>query len=161
MRFSEGFWKYSKQSEMRAGILVMDSRFQAAMRRSLEPRAKRDFIHIGSANTEHLQAPTPDLSFDMPSWKRIVYEVATKHHITVAELIGGQRSSPIVAARHEAMYRMKTETAMNLPAIGRRLGGRDHTTVLHGVRRYEASLLGKAYAKPLYGKAKEAIAANG
>jgi chromosomal replication initiation ATPase DnaA len=45
---------------------------------------------------------------------------------------------------------------MSLPQIGHRLGNRDHTTVLHGVRRYEAKLRGEVYRQPTYGKALEA-----
>ena len=70
------------------------------------------------------------------SWKAILFEVCNKHGLTVHELVGPQRSYPIVAARHEAMWRMTKETQMSLPQIGRRLGGRDHTTVIHGVRKH-------------------------
>lgn len=133
------FWKVAEEGEMRAAIMAMDARFQDAMRRSLAWKTKpRDFLHIEASNTAHLQPPAadPSLSFDMPSWKRILYEVARKHRLSVAELIGGQRSAPIVAARHEAMYRMKTETTMSLVAISRRFGGREHTAVRHGVAKH-------------------------
>jgi chromosomal replication initiation ATPase DnaA len=42
-----------------------------------------------------------------------------------------------VAARFEAMWRMARETGASLNQIGRQLGGRHHTTVLHGIRAYE------------------------
>ena len=38
------------------------------------------------------------------------------------------------------MYRMKTETTMSLPKIGDRLGGKDHTTVLYGIRKHKAKM---------------------
>ena len=131
------FWAIFDEEKKRSVVMEMDHRFQEAVRLSLSPKP-RDIILVEAANTEHLQKPEePELSLDMPSWKRILYEVARKHRVFVAELLSRQKSNPLVAARHEAMYRMKTETAMSMPAIGRRMGGRDHTTVLHGVRRHK------------------------
>jgi chromosomal replication initiator protein len=43
-----------------------------------------------------------------------------------------------VRPRQVAMYLAKTLTPRSLPEIGRRFGGRDHTTVLHAVRKIEA-----------------------
>jgi chromosomal replication initiator protein len=48
----------------------------------------------------------------------------------------------VVRPRQVAMYRAKTMTLRSLPEIGRRFGGRDHTTVLHAVRKIEG-LVGK------------------
>jgi chromosomal replication initiator protein len=44
----------------------------------------------------------------------------------------------VVRPRQVAMYLAKTLTLRSLPEIGRRFGGRDHTTVLHAVRKIEA-----------------------
>lgn len=89
-------------------------------------------------------------------WKDIVDEVCAKHGVTRAEIMGIRRALKLVAARQEAMYRMSRETSFSLPQIGKRLGGRDHTTVLHGIRRHEAVLQGRVYRQPRYGKALEA-----
>jgi chromosomal replication initiator protein len=43
----------------------------------------------------------------------------------------------VVRPRQVAMYLAKTLTLRSLPEIGRRFGGRDHTTVLHAVRKIE------------------------
>ena len=43
----------------------------------------------------------------------------------------------MVRPRQVAMYLAKTLTLRSLPEIGRRFGGRDHTTVLHAVRKIE------------------------
>ncbi|MGH6789157.1 MAG: helix-turn-helix domain-containing protein, partial [Pseudolabrys sp.] len=43
----------------------------------------------------------------------------------------------VVRPRQIAMYLAKTLTLRSLPEIGRRFGGRDHTTVLHAVRKIE------------------------
>lgn len=93
---------------------------------------------------------------DTGHWMDIVREVCAKHCLTKSELMSDRRARNLVAARHEAMYRMSKETTMSLPAIGRRMGHKDHTTVLHGIRRHEAKLRGEVYLMPRYGKAAEA-----
>lgn len=69
----------------------------------------------------------------------IVLEVLQSHPgITVADLKGPRRGVPVVRARMEAIYAVRTQRPdMSLPAIGRWFGGRDHTTVLHSVRKME------------------------
>lgn len=71
----------------------------------------------------------------LPAWRRIILETAIKHNLMPAEMLSSQRAYNLVAARHEVMYRLKTETTMSLPAIGKKLG-KDHTTVLHGIRKH-------------------------
>lgn len=75
----------------------------------------------------------------VPEWKRIILQVCNKHGITYTEIISPRREVRLVRARHEAMWRLKQETAMSFPSIGRRFN-RDHTTVLHAVRVYEERL---------------------
>lgn len=72
-----------------------------------------------------------------PTWKKIVLDVCDKHKITVGQIMSNQRAKHIVAARFEAFYRLSTETKFSLPKIGKLFGGKDHTTVLHGVRKYK------------------------
>ncbi|MGB6503695.1 MAG: helix-turn-helix domain-containing protein, partial [Xanthobacteraceae bacterium] len=47
------------------------------------------------------------------------------------------RTANVVRPRQVAMYLAKVLTLRSLPEIGRRFGGRDHTTVLHAVRKIE------------------------
>ena len=56
-------------------------------------------------------------------------------------LLSSRRTANVVRPRQIAMYLAKTLTLRSLPEIGRRFGGRDHTTVLHAVRKIE-SLVG-------------------
>lgn len=58
--------------------------------------------------------------------------------MTRAELTSHRRMAPVVKARQIAMYLAKQLTEQSLPDIGRRFGGRDHTTVLHAVRKIES-----------------------
>ena len=69
-------------------------------------------------------------------WRAILREVAAKHGLTVDDLIGQRRTNAVSHPRQEAMYRMRMETPLSLSAIGARLGQRDHTTVLHGVKAH-------------------------
>ena len=68
--------------------------------------------------------------------RQIVREVAIKHAVSVADLCSARRVLRLVTARHEACYRLRHETQQSLSQIGSALGGRDHTTVLHGVIKH-------------------------
>lgn len=72
-----------------------------------------------------------------PTWKAIAKEVADKHGVRVADILSPRRDAPTVRARHEAMWRCRNETTYSLPQIGKFLGNRDHTTVLHGIRKHQ------------------------
>lgn len=67
-------------------------------------------------------------------------EVARRYEMSTEELISMRRNKVEVRARHIAMYLAKTMTPQSLPEIGRRFGGKDHTTVLHAVRNAEARI---------------------
>ncbi|MFV2034204.1 MAG: chromosomal replication initiator protein DnaA [Halocynthiibacter sp.] len=64
-------------------------------------------------------------------------EVSEHYNIRLAELIGPKRVRNIARPRQIAMYLAKHLTSRSLPEIGRRFGGRDHTTIIHGVKRVE------------------------
>jgi len=61
--------------------------------------------------------------------------VAEYYGITVKEMISKRRDKHIVFPRQVAMYLIREEIAMSLPAIGLVFGGRDHTTVLHSYEK--------------------------
>ena len=63
--------------------------------------------------------------------------VARQYNISRADLLSSRRTANVVRPRQIAMYLAKTLTLRSLPEIGRRFGGRDHTTVLHAVRKIE------------------------
>jgi len=63
----------------------------------------------------------------------ILSTVAETTGVSITELTGDKRSRPVVEARHIAMYLARELTDASLPKIGERVGGRDHTTVLHAV----------------------------
>lgn len=63
--------------------------------------------------------------------------VARQYNVSRADLLSARRTANVVRPRQVAMYLAKTLTLRSLPEIGRRFGGRDHTTVLHAVRKIE------------------------
>lgn len=102
---------------------------------TMAPRARqRDIIYVSPM-------PTPALE-PMPIWKQIMFAVAEKHGVTMEDLQSIRRDQKSVNARYEVFYRMRLETSMSLPQIGRRCGRKDHTTVLHGIRKHMAFLAG-------------------
>jgi chromosomal replication initiator protein len=63
--------------------------------------------------------------------------VARQYNVSRADLLSPRRAASVVRPRQLAMYLAKALTMRSLPEIGRRFGGRDHTTVLHAVRKIE------------------------
>jgi len=65
----------------------------------------------------------------------VLNAVSQHYKVDQAALTGKQRDKAIALPRHVAMYLMREETGASLPAIGNFLGGRDHTTVMHGCEK--------------------------
>ena len=63
--------------------------------------------------------------------------VALHFNVSRSDMLSSRRTANVVRPRQIAMYLAKTLTLRSLPEIGRRFGGRDHTTVLHAVRKIE------------------------
>lgn len=61
--------------------------------------------------------------------------VADFYGFSIVDLHSKRRDFPLARVRQVAMYLAKTLTEKSMPEIGRRFGGRDHTTVLHAVRK--------------------------
>ena len=71
------------------------------------------------------------------SVEEIQRKVSDHYNIRLSDMIGPKRLRSYARPRQVAMYLCKQMTSRSLPEIGRRFGGRDHTTVMHGVRRIE------------------------
>ena len=69
--------------------------------------------------------------------EEIQRQVAEHYNIRLSDLVGPKRLRVVARPRQVAMYLSKEMTSRSLPEIGRRFGGRDHTTIMHGVRRIE------------------------
>ncbi len=80
-----------------------------------------------------------------PEPKRVKIEdiqriVAKHYNVSRSDILSSRRTAVVVRPRQIAMYLAKALTLRSLPEIGRRFGGRDHTTVLHAVRKIEGQI---------------------
>ncbi len=68
---------------------------------------------------------------------RIQRAVCEEFNVTLTDMVSKRRARLIARPRQVAMYLSKKLTKRSLPDIGRRFGGRDHTTVMHAVKRID------------------------
>ena len=80
---------------------------------------------------------TPEQQSQAETINLIIQEMAAKHNISTEYLLGHHRRAGIVWARFEIMWRARHEVGAAYELIGAVLGGRDHTTIMHGIKRYE------------------------
>ena len=64
-------------------------------------------------------------------------KVAEYYNIRLADMLSARRARAVARPRQVAMYLAKQLTTRSLPEIGRKFGGRDHTTVMHAVRKID------------------------
>ncbi|WP_316214154.1 helix-turn-helix domain-containing protein [Bradyrhizobium sp. SZCCHNR2032] len=76
-----------------------------------------------------------------PSMASIIKAVCQFYHVSALDIRSERRTSDVVRPRHLAMYFGKQLTPLSFPTIGRLLGGRDHTTVMHGARKIQRAML--------------------
>lgn len=67
-----------------------------------------------------------------PSARLILNETATYYGVTIEDIAGKRRTRDIVIPRQVAMYILREELGLSFPQIAGHLGGRDHTTIMHG-----------------------------
>lgn len=93
-----------------------------------------------------LEEPNRDAAFSKKAYQRVTAQdvlesVADYFQIKPMHLKGPKRDRPLVRPRQLIMYICKNELRVTLDDIGGLLGGRDHTTVLHGIEKIEHELL--------------------
>jgi hypothetical protein len=101
--------------------------------------------HQQSVAALHPNSPEPvpvgggDVSPGAPrrSARAALQAVSERTSVPVAAILGRERRSDIAAARHEAIWRVREATKWSLPRVGQFFDGRDHTTVLHSLRRMD------------------------
>lgn len=67
-------------------------------------------------------------------------KVVEHYKLRMSDMLSQRRSRIVARPRQVAMYLAKALTEHSLPEIGRKFGGRDHTTIIHGVRKIEELL---------------------
>jgi len=82
--------------------------------------------------------------------EEIQKRVAEHYNIRLSEMYSARRARAVARPRQVAMYLAKQLTARSLPEIGRKFGGRDHTTVMHAVRKVdELRSLDRSFAEDI------------
>lgn len=102
--------------------------FEEALREQAETR--REVLIIAAAMKEDEPAPP-----SLPKVAEIIKIVCDRYQLSRNEMLSPRRQAQIVLPRQIAMYLAHELTINSYPEIGRRFGGRDHTTVLHAVRK--------------------------
>ena len=100
--------------------------------------AYNNLVHIpitmDIAEKELSNIITPDKPREITP--QLIIEVVSEHyHISVDQMISKTRSSDVAKPRQIAMYLCKNMTDSPLDTIGSLLGGRDHSTIIHGIKK--------------------------
>ena len=138
----------SKAEQLKADISVKVLEFLAhkitSNVRELEGALNRIVAHatlVGRAITlESAQEVLHDLlraNDRQVTIEEIQAKVAAHFNVRITEMTSARRARAVARPRQVAMYLSKQLTSRSLPEIGRRFGDRDHTTVLHAVRKVE------------------------
>jgi chromosomal replication initiator protein len=112
--------------------------------RELEGALNRIVAHADVTKAEVTLESTQDVLQDLlrAHDRRITIDeiqrkVAEHYNLRMADMHSARRARNVARPRQVAMYLAKQLTARSLPEIGRKFGGRDHTTVMHAVRKVE------------------------
>jgi hypothetical protein len=109
-------------------------RLDEQKRRAREPQARLPAVpKLDPLDRQLLNAP-PEL-FKRPAWRILAKQICDEHGADFDEVCGDRRYQHLVLIRQEIFYRIRVELGMSYPEIGKRFN-RDHTTILHGVRRH-------------------------
>ena len=140
----EGYRKQYPDLVLADGVLEFLAHRISTNVRVLEGALTRLFAFASLVGREITMELTHDCLADVlrASERKITVEeiqrqVADHFNIRLSDMIGPKRVRSYARPRQIAMYLAKQLTSRSLPEIGRRFGGRDHTTVMHGVRRIE------------------------
>jgi len=81
----------------------------------------------------------------------VIKNICSFYNIKETLIKGPKRDSSLVKARQIAMYILKNDLSLSFVEIGNILGGRDHTTIIHGVRKIEGLILNKNFSEEIMG----------
>lgn len=126
--------------------------------RELEGALNRIAAHATFVGTDITVDSTQDLLKDLLrandrklSIEDIQKKVAEYYNVRIGDMHSARRARQVARPRQVAMYLAKQLTTRSLPEIGRKFGGRDHTTVMHAIRKVEELLeTDTAFAEDLH-----------
>lgn len=122
------------------GALITLHAYASLMKTSVTPTLAEEVLskHFGEAALPAVDA------------QKVIQEVARKFNVEITDLKGKCRSKDIVVPRQIAMFLMRELTELSLPVIGKSIGGKDHTTVLHSCKKIEEKMAtDKAFASQI------------
>jgi chromosomal replication initiator protein len=131
--FVELFVRFVGLIELREFELVL------ARENSQQPGGYVFEIRRALENGRALQDLIPQTEHEIPP-PLILEETARYFSLSIGDLVSKSRSRPLTQARHIAMYLVRECTGLSLVKIGEIFGGRDHTTVLHGINKVEGEM---------------------
>lgn len=144
---TEVFRAQQPDLEIGAGVLEFLAHRISTNVRVLEGALQRLFAHASLLRREITLEVAQECLADILrtndrkiSIDDIQRKVAEHYNIRLADMMGPKRARNVARPRQIAMYLSKQLTSRSLPEIGRRFGGRDHTTIMHGVRKIEELL---------------------
>jgi hypothetical protein len=119
-------------AQVRSRLRTPPPRMLAPPASEVEPEAERE-VPQGPPVTVSLSVPT---TRQRPVTVKLILEAVSNFYlIPVGHLLGGRHAARLVRPRHVAMYLARDLTPLSYPQIGRRFGGRDHTTILHAANK--------------------------
>jgi chromosomal replication initiator protein len=92
-------------------------------------------VPVKVVETAPSELKKPPKGFDVVPF--IVRVVARHYGYSVTDLIADRRTAPLCRARHIAMFLAKEMTTRSYPYIGRMMGNRDHSSIIHGVQKMQ------------------------
>jgi chromosomal replication initiator protein len=113
--------------------------------------------HVGAFLADVL-GPAPSPALRRATAEEVLLATAATFGVSVADLKGRRRDKEVVLPRQVAMYLMRHETGASLAEIGAELGGRDHSTVIHGCERVTDALERDARLRGLVAAARQLVA---
>lgn len=94
-------------------------------------------------STDPAEPALIDAECHWPVTIRDICRASCRHYsVNILDFVSNRRHARLVRARHVAMYIARRHTTRSLPEIGRIMGGRDHTTIMHGAHRITERLEG-------------------
>lgn len=116
------------QFRLLQGLLLKVEAFAAIHGRNLTPADLENILRTGGAERP-------------PGCREILAEVARGLNLRPEDILGAKRRPDLVLARQVAMYVCRQKLGLSYPELGRAFGGRDHSTVIHAVKKIKKLLI--------------------
>jgi len=111
--------------------------YEAERIRQAAARAKTLEVVNAALEKAVVEVKLPVFDHLKPSIRTIQFHVCQKAGVSIGDLVSARRTKNVVKPRHLGMMLAKMLTPNSLPQIGRQFGNRDHTTVLHALRKLD------------------------